>query len=265
MGLGSCWTPGPPALLLFPQTQILRGGPGPGVRGGVQGSLSSTPASRGAPPPVPPVPIVQRGPARPSTPHSIIPSSLPVRSRQVVLTLMTPEGTTGVRTVPVRRGRGGPWTSSQHLPSLLPGAGTRPLCSLPHQVSIFIWRSHGSWPGRGSRVRGAGRRAVSGSVLPGETAHLSSPAHLSLLGTPRGMPRSPASCAGWVSEKARNLVPAAGAHASVVQTPRVAREVGVACAWAELRNVGGPPSGPELPMWGFAPHPPQPSCRPTLA
>lgn len=64
MGLGSCWTQDPPALLLFPQTQILREvALDLGSRGGVQGSLSSTPASR-------------------------------VRSRQVVLTLMTPEGTT---------------------------------------------------------------------------------------------------------------------------------------------------------------------------
>lgn len=66
MGLGSCWTQDPPALLLFPQTQILREvALDLGSRGGVQGSLSSTPASRGAPPPVPPVPMVQRGPRPP--------------------------------------------------------------------------------------------------------------------------------------------------------------------------------------------------------
>lgn len=66
-GPGVLLDSGPPALLLFPQTQILREvALDLGSRGGVQGSLSSTPASRGAPPPpVPPVPVVQRGPRPP--------------------------------------------------------------------------------------------------------------------------------------------------------------------------------------------------------
>ena len=57
----------PPPHLLFPQTQILREvALDLGSRGGVQGSLSSTQASRGAsPPPIPPVPRVQHGPCPP--------------------------------------------------------------------------------------------------------------------------------------------------------------------------------------------------------
>lgn len=86
MGLGSCWTQDPLPSSCFPRPRSSERWPWTWGQEAVSRGVSHQPRLQEVPPHPPSLlcPSSSVDPARPSTPHSIIPSSLPVRSRQVV-------------------------------------------------------------------------------------------------------------------------------------------------------------------------------------